>query len=132
MDFDTKRSPKADGAQERVDAEALLAGAVDRVFRLRAALKETEAEAKKIREKLRAELLTMKAETSQFEMDEKIYKLLTSGVVAFDDQLMPTKRVETIPTIASSDDRAVGASQQNLESQAKMQVDMKVEKAARL
>ena len=130
MDFDTKSSSKEDGAKERVDAEALLAGAVDRVFRLRAALRETEAEAKNIREKLRAELLTMKADTSRFEMDEKIYKLLTSGVIAFDDQLMPTKLVETISTIASSDDRAVGASQKNVESQANMQVDMKVEKSS--
>ena len=130
MDFDTKSSSKADGAQERVDAEALLAGAVDRVFRLRAALKETEAEAKTIREKLRAELLTMKADTSRFEMDEKISKLLTSGVIAFDDQLMPTKLVETIPTIASSDDRAVGASQQNMDPPANMQIDMKVLKGS--
>ena len=47
MDFDTKRSPKADGAPERVDAEALLAGAVDRVFRLRAALRKLKPKQKR-------------------------------------------------------------------------------------
>ena len=130
MDFDTKSSSKQDGAKERVDAEALLAGAVERVFRLRAALKETEAEAKRIRENLRAELMITKGDTADFEIDGKICELVTSDVIGFVNQTMPTKHVATIPTGATSDDRAVGASQKNLESQANMQVDMKVEKSS--
>ena len=72
MDFDTKSSSKQDGAKERVDAEALLAGAVERVFRLRTALKETEAEAQRIRENLRAELMITKGDTADFEIDGEI------------------------------------------------------------
>ena len=132
MDFDTKGSSKQDGAKERVDAEALLAGAVERVFRLRTALKETEAEAHRIRQKLRAELMTTKGDTTDFEIDGKICELVTSDVIGFVNQKMQTKHVAAVSTGATSDDRAVGVSQKNLESQANMQVDMKVEKAARL
>ena len=129
MDFDTESTSKGDATKEGVDEEALLAGAVEKVFRLRAALKETEAAAKRIRDKLRAELMSKKGDASHFETDVAMSVFVSSVVFLLTDNSMQTKHVVTTTTAASSDDRAVGASQKNVESQPNMQIDMKVEKS---
>ena len=130
MDFDTESTSKGDATKERVDEEALLARAVEKVYRLRAALKETEAAAKRIRDKLRAELVSQKGDTSHCEADVAMSKFVSWDVFLLTDPSMQTKHVVTTTTAASSDDRAVGASQKNVESQPNMQIDMKVDNSS--
>ena len=130
MDFDTEGTSMEDATKERVDEEALLARAVEKVYRLRAALKETEAAAERIRDKLRAELVSQNGDTAHCEADVAMSEFVSWDVFLLTDPSMQTKHVANTTTAASSDDRAVGASPTNVESQPKMQIDMKVDKSS--
>ena len=86
MDFDTEGTSLEDATKERVDEEALLARAMEKVYRLRAALKETEAAAKKKRrDKHRAESVCQKGGTSHCEADVAMSEFVSWDVFLLTD-----------------------------------------------